>query len=152
LYIYGHTADSSGVDYGETAIRIYKEDTKSFNKYALGSVKARGNNRDGHAILACAKKIRSMNEDPGLIFVISDGAPYAIDYDGQQAIDDTRKKVNMSENLGFQVIQIAIEEYVPSEEMFNSYIKLTDMKTFPNDLIAFASKKIDKLIKTKVIY
>lgn len=152
LYIYGHTADSNGVSYGETAIRIYKEDTKSFNKYALGSVKARGNNRDGHAILACARKIRSMNEDPGLLFVISDGAPYAINYDGQQAIDDTRKKVNISENLGFQVIQIAIEEYVPSEEMFNNYIELTDMKTFPNDLIAFASKKIDKLIKTKVIY
>lgn len=52
--------------------------------------------------------------------------------------------------MGFQVIQIAIEEGVPSSEMFNQYIKMTDIKNLPNDLINFASKKIDKLIKTKV--
>lgn len=152
LYIYGHTADADGVNYGETAIRTYIEHGKSTNKYTLGSVKARANNRDGDAIISVAKRIRMQNEDPVLLFVISDGAPHAYGYDGEASIIDTRKKVNQAENLGMQVIQIAIEEYVPCEQMFNHYIKLTDMKTFPSDLVNFASKKIDKLIKTKVIF
>ena len=152
LYIYGHTADGGGgnIDYGECGIRIYKEHGKNCDKYALGSITDRSNNRDGDAIIATARRIRSFNSDPCLLFVLSDGQPYAYDYSGQSAIDDTRKKVNKAEAMGFQVIQIAIEEGVPSSEMFNQYIKMTDIKNLPNDLINFASKKIDKLIKTKV--
>jgi nitric oxide reductase activation protein len=86
-----------------------------------------------------------------LLFVVSDGQPYAYNYDGKSAIEDTRKKVIMSEALDFQVIQIAIEEGIPSKEMFNQYIKMTDIKNLPNDLINFASRKIDKLIKSKTV-
>lgn len=90
-----------------------------------------------------------MNQDPCLLFVISDGAPYASSYSGQKAIEDTRKKVTMAQALGFQVIQIGIEECVPSEEMFDYYIKMTNIKNLPNDLIAYVSKKVDKLIRAK---
>lgn len=149
-YIYGHTADGGGGgSYGDTIIRKYFEHGKSTNGYSLGSVDARHNNRDGHAILATAKRIRSMNQDPCLLFVISDGAPYASSYSGQKAIEDTRKKVTMAQALGFQVIQIGIEECVPSEEMFDYYIKMTNIKNLPNDLIAYVSKKVDKLIRAK---
>lgn len=151
LYIYGHTADSGGCSSGECAIRVYREHGKANDNYALGSVQARHNNRDGDAILACAKRIRRQNTDPCLLFVISDGAPHAYNYDSQAAVTDTRKKVLMAQALGFQVIQIAIEEYVPSEEMFDYSIKMTDIKTLPNDLINYVSTRVDKLIKSKII-
>lgn len=152
LYMYGHTADSGGGgNHGDTMIRTYFENGKSSNGFALGSISARANNRDGYAIEAVAKKIRTMNADPCLLFVISDGAPYAMGYDGQAAIEDTRKKVSKAQALGFQVIQIAIEEHVPCEEMFDYYIKMTDIKNLPNDLIAYVSKRVDKLIKSKTI-
>ena len=152
VYIYGHTADGGGGgSFGDTMIRTYVEHGKGINGYTLGNISARHNNRDGHAIYAVAKKIRSMNEDPCLLFVISDGAPYASGYDGQMAIDDTRKKVLQAQALGFQVIQIAIEEHVPCEEMFDYYIKMTNIKNLPNDIIAYVSKRVDKLIKSKTV-
>jgi Mg-chelatase subunit ChlD len=150
LFIYGHTADESG-GYGDCNIRIYREPGVNMDPYALGSCRARSNNRDGDAIYACARRIRSKTTDPGLIFVISDGAPYAYGYDGQQAIEDTRKKVTMAQALGFQVIQIAIEEEVPCDEMFDYYIQMTNIENLPNDMIAYVSKKVDKLIKEKTI-
>jgi nitric oxide reductase activation protein len=150
--MYGHTADSGGGgSYGDTIIRTYVESGKAINGYTLGSISPRHNNRDGDAILAVAKKIRTMNSNPCLLFVISDGAPYAYDYSGQSAIDDTRKKVSQAQALGFQVIQIAIEEEVPCEEMFDYYIKMTDIKNLPNDLITYVSKKVDKIIKAKTL-
>lgn len=152
LYMYGHTADGGGGgSHGDTIIRTYVESGKALNGYSLGSVSARHNNRDGDAILAVAKKIRTMNSNPCLLFVISDGAPYAHNYDGQSAIDDTRKKVTQAQALGFQVIQIAIEEEVPCNEMFDYYIKMTDIKNLPNDLITYVSKKVDRIIKAKTI-
>jgi hypothetical protein len=150
LFIYGHTADESG-GYGDCNIRIYREPGVNMDPYALGSCKARANNRDGDAIYACAKRIRSKTADPGLIFVISDGAPYAYNYSGQKAIEDTRKKVTMAQALGFQVIQIAIEEEVPCDEMFDYFIQMTNIENLPNDLISYVSKKVDKLIKEKTI-
>ena len=120
--------------------------------YALGSATARSNNRDGDAIYAVAKRVRSRTPDPGLLFVISDGQPAAYGYNGQASINDTRKKVTMAQALGFQVIQIAIDEEVPSEEMFDYFIKMTNIENLPNDMISYVSKKVDKLIKEKMIF
>ena len=146
LYIYGHTADQ-GHGMGDCNIRIYREPGANMDPYALGSCQARANNRDGDAIYAVAKRVRSRTSDPGLLFVISDGAPYANNYSGQKAIEDTRKKVTMSQALGFQVIQIAIEAEVPSADMFDYHIQMTNIESLPNDLIAYVSKKVDKLIR-----
>lgn len=148
LYIYGHTADNIAV--GLTQLMVYREPGFQMDPFALGTVKARSNNRDGDAILATARKIRSKTADPGMLFVISDGAPNAHNYDGQAAIKDTRKKVTMAQQLGFQVIQIAIESSVPSHEMFDYFIKMTDINNLPNDIIAYVSKKVDHLIKEKI--
>ena len=152
MYIYGHTADetvsrSSKVD---TSIRVYREPGFSTDAYALGSVEARSNNRDGDAILATAKRIRKHTQDPGILFVISDGAPSASGYGGKTAIEDTRRKVTLAQNLGFQVIQIAIESYVPSNKMFDYFVKMTNIKNLPKDLTSYVSRKVDKLVKEKV--
>lgn len=148
LYIYGHTADTTKD--GSTEMMVYREKGLITDSHALGSVKSRGNNRDGDAILATAKRMRKLTLDQGLLFVISDGAPSASRYSGRSAIEDTRKKVLKAQSLGFQVIQIAIEEHVPSREMFDYFIKMTDIKNLPKELVAYMSRKVDKLIKEKV--
>lgn len=148
LFIYGHTADQR--ESGTTQIDIYREPGKHVLPFGLGTVEAKSNNRDGHAILAVAKRIRAQTENQGLLFVISDGQPAAQGYSGQAAIDDTRKKVTKAQSLGFQVIQIAIEESVPSAEMFDYYIKMTNIQNLPKDMIAYMSRKVDKLIKERV--
>lgn len=149
LFIYGHTADEKGHD---CTVRIYREPGSNVDPYALGSARARSNNRDGDAIYGVAKRVRSRTADPGLLFVISDGQPAAHGYNGQASINDTRKKVSMAQALGFQVIQIAIDEEVPSEDMFDYFIKMTNIENLPNDMISYVSKKVDKLIKEKMIF
>jgi hypothetical protein len=149
LYIYGHTADEGG--YGTTQIRIYREPKFHAEPYALGTVSARSNNRDGDAILATAKRIRKQTEDVGLLFVLSDGQPAAYDYGGKEGIRDTRDKVLKAQNLGFQVIQIAIEEAVPSAEMFEHFIKMTNIKELPREMVSYMSRKIDRLVKERVM-
>lgn len=148
LFIYGHTADTK--DVGSTDMMIYREPGKQTDPYALGSVKARVENRDGEAILATAARIRSKTKNAGLLFVLSDGGPCAHEYHGRSAVNDVRKKVLQAEALGFQVIQIAISECVPSSEMFNHYITMTDMSTLPKDLVNYMSRKIGKLVKERV--
>lgn len=148
LYIYGHTADESSSK--DTTMRIYREKNNVTDPFALGSVRARCNNRDGDAILATAKRMRGFTANQGLIFVLSDGQPAASNYNGQAGIIDTREKVQKAQSLGFQVIQIAIEESVPSKEMFDYFIKMTDIRNLPKDMVAYMSRKVDKLIKETV--
>ena len=149
LYMYGHTADSPKHDV--TYLRIYREKGYVTDPFSLGSIQARSNNRDGDAILAFAQRVRNNTPNQGLLFVISDGQPAASGYTGMPAIEDTRKKVKKAQALGFQVIQIAIEESVPSSQMFDYFIKMTDIKNLPNDMIKYMSRKVDKLIKERVI-
>lgn len=146
LFIYGHTADCNVRN--ETEIFVYREPGKNLRKFALGNVYAKGNNRDGHAILATAKRIRKKTTNSGILLVLSDGAPAAYNYDHGRR--DTKEKVLKAEKLGFQVIQIAINNYVPSEEMFNHFVMMTDIESLPKDMLAYMSKKVNTLIKEHV--
>ncbi len=148
LFIYGHTADTNGRD--SVDMTIYREKGLITDSFSLGTVEAHANNRDGDAILATARRMRNQTENQGLLIVLSDGAPSASGYGGREAIADTRKKVTRAQSLGFQVIQIAIEEHVPSKEMFDYFIQMTDIKNLPKDLVNYMSKKVDKLIKEKI--
>ena len=148
LYIYGHTADTKGSC--SLDIKVYKEPGFQDDSYALGSVAARSNNRDGEAIYEVAKRMRKITENQGILFVLSDGQPAAYGYNGNAGIIDTRKKVTKAQSLGFQVIQIAIEECVPSKEMFDYYIKMTNINNLPRDLNSYMSTKVAKLIKESI--
>jgi hypothetical protein len=148
LFIYGHTADTNGRD--SVDMTIYREKGLITDSFSLGTVDSHANNRDGDAILATARRMRNQTENQGLLIVLSDGAPSASGYGGREAIADTRKKVTRAQSLGFQVIQIAIEEHVPSKEMFDYFIQMTDIKNLPKDLVNYMSKKVDKLIKEKI--
>lgn len=132
LFIYGHTGDIGRT--GVTNIIIYRE--PNFNsKKALGSCRARSENRDGVAITEVAKRVRKFTQENVLLFVISDGAPSACDYRGMKAINHTKECVDRVEKMGFNIVQICINRaaYDPSS-MFKHFVVLENMSTLSLDL------------------
>lgn len=140
LYIYGHTADENYS--GEVGIKVYRERGYS-NKYSLSEIHARDQNRDGDAILEVAKRVRKFTNEKCIMFVISDGEPCAGDYSGLSAVKDTKDKVLLVENMGFDVIQISIDEVVNTKKMFTKYIDIKDsLSELPKKLSSIVKKYI----------
>lgn len=148
LFVYGHTADVSKK--GSTDILIYKEPGFK-NRYALGSMRARYNNRDGNAILEVANRIRKHTDLPVLFFVLADGAPYAEDYSGSYAVQHTREQVQRVQKMGMRVVQVCIEHHYRPQEMFDHYIILDDLSTLAVDLGKVVKGAIDKMAVTRVL-
>lgn len=132
FYVYGHTADNRHM--GEVTINVYR-DHWNRNCYALGKVKSYSNNKDSVAIEETYKMVRKQTSKPLLMFVISDGAPNAYGLRGQPAVEEVKKVVNRIESNGDTLVcQIAIESHFRPQDMFNHYVVMTDMNTFPRDL------------------
>lgn len=137
LFIYGHTADQ--LRSGLTEITTFYEG--SFRpKYALGSISAIYENRDGTAILSTAQRVRTFTDKQALMFVISDGCPSADDYRGSSAMEDTRKKVEQVERMGFDVVQVCIHKSYDPGRMFKHFVVLEDMKTLAVSLSKIVKK------------
>lgn len=132
FYVYGHTADNRQT--GEVTINVYR-DHWNRNRYALGKVDSYSNNKDSVAIEETYKMVRKQTAKPLLMFVISDGAPNAYGLRGQPAVEEVKKVVNRIESNGDTLVcQIAIESHFRPQDMFNHYVVMTDMDTFPRDL------------------
>lgn len=132
FYVYGHTADNRHM--GEVTINVYR-DHWNRNRYALGKVESYSNNKDSVAIEETYKMVRKQTSKPLLMFVISDGAPNAYGLSGQPAVEEVKKVVNRIESNGDTLVcQIAIESHFRPQDMFNHYVVMTDMNTFPRDL------------------
>lgn len=132
FYVYGHTADNRHT--GEVTINVYR-DHWNRNRYALGKVESYSNNKDSVAIEETYKMVRKQTSKPLLMFVISDGAPNAYGLRGQPAVKEVKEVVNRIESNGDTLVcQIAIESHFRPQDMFNHYVVMTDMNTFPRDL------------------
>lgn len=126
LFIYGHTGDvRSG---HSTEMHVYREG-RNAPKYALGAIEALSQNRDGIAIVECAKRVRGHTNLPVLYFILSDGSPCAADYGGDAAMKHVRQCVQEVERMDFTVVQVCINHSYPPEKMFRRYIILEDMST-----------------------
>lgn len=124
LFIYGHTGD---IRYdGATEITIYREGT-FMPRYALGSVRARCENRDGVAIYEVANRVRKFTKNNVLMFVLSDGEPAAARYCGSLGIEHTRQSVLKAEKLGFHIVQVCIERSYDPAKMFKHFVVMDDM-------------------------
>lgn len=141
LFIYGHSADEHYC--GTTELRVYR-DKKHHPRYALGSVIAHKENRDGTAILEVAKAVRKQTSNNVVMFVLSDGAPAASDYGGRSAMADVRTKVNTVEKMGFSVVQICISASYDPKEMFKHFVILEDMSKLAFELGKVLKKAIMK--------
>lgn len=149
LYVYGHSGDIAFN--GATELYVYREN-KSFKKFALGSVKARSQNRDGIAIYETAKRVRQFTKLPVIMFILSDGAPCASKYSGLSAICDTRDNVKKVENLGFGVIQICINHVYNPSDMFTNYVILNDMNTLSHELSKIIKSTALKMTKNFISF
>lgn len=145
FYVYGHTADNRHM--GEVTINVYR-DHWNRNRYALGKVESYSNNKDSVAIEETYKMIRKQTSKPLLMFVISDGAPNAYGLRGQPAVEEVKKVVNRIESNGDTLVcQIAIESHFRPQDMFNHYVVMTDMNTFPSDLSGYVMNTLISKLK-----
>lgn len=145
FYVYGHTADNRQT--GEVTINVYR-DHWNRNRYALGKVDSYSNNKDSVAIEETYKMVRKQTAKPLLMFVISDGAPNAWGLRGQPAVEEVKKVVNRIESNGDTLVcQIAIESHFRSQDMFNHYVVMTDMNTFPSDLSRYVMNTLISKLK-----
>lgn len=145
FYVYGHTADNRHM--GEVIINVYR-DHWNRNRYALGKVESYSNNKDSVAIEETYKMVRKQTSKPLLMFVISDGAPNAYGLRGQPAVEEVKKVVNRIESNGDTLVcQIAIESHFRPQDMFNHYVVMTDMNTFPSDLSGYVMNTLISKLK-----
>ena len=149
LWVFGHTAD--GYNWhreGETNMSVYWSPTYQSDIKAIGSMKARAENRDGMALLASAERVKSESPSMGsnkLMIVISDGEPSADGYRYAMGVPHTKKCVKHLEGQGWSIIQVGISgarERI-MREMFSNYLLVDDT----NELPAKISKIIRKVIK-----
>lgn len=145
FYVYGHTADNRYM--GEVTINVYR-DHWNRNRYALGKVESYSNNKDSVAIEETYKMVRKQTSKPLLMFVISDGAPNAYGLRRQPAVEEVKKVVNRIESNGDTLVcQIAIESHFRPQDMFNHYVVMTDMNTFPSDLSGYVMNTLISKLK-----
>lgn len=145
FYVYGHTADNRHM--GEVTINVYR-DHWNRNRYALGKVESYSNNKDSVAIEETYKMVRKQTSKPLLMFVISDGAPNAYGLREQPAVEEVKKVVNRIESNGDTLVcQIAIESHFRPQDMFNHYVVMTDMNTFPSDLSGYVMNTLISKLK-----
>ena len=148
LFIYGHTADDERD--GLTELNIYRE--KGYApKFALGSLEARANNRDGTAILETATRVRRQTDEEVLMFIISDGAPAAESYFGSKAFMHTKECVEKAESMGFRIVQICINACYDPAMMFRHYINMEELGTLARDLGREIARALSTKIKSRVI-
>lgn len=145
FYVYGHTADNRHT--GEVTINVYR-DHWNRNRYALGKVESYSNNKDSVAIEETYKMVRKQTSKPLLMFVISDGAPNAYGLRGEPAVEEVKKVVNRIESNGDTLVcQIAIESHFRPQDMFNHYVVMTNMNTFPSDLSGYVMNTLISKLK-----
>ena len=149
LWVFGHTAD--GYNWhreGETNMSVYWSPTYQSDVRAIGSMKARAENRDGMALLASAERVKAESPSMGsnkLMIVISDGEPSADRYRFAVGVPHTKKCVKHLEGQGWSIIQVGISgaRERSMREMFSNYMLVDNT----NELPAKISKIIRKVIK-----
>ena len=149
LWVFGHTADGyEWNDKGTTNMSVYWSPTYQADLKAMGSMRARSENRDGMALLSSAERVKAESPSKGsnkLMIVISDGEPSADRYRGETGTTHTKKVVKHLEGQGWNIIQIGIQgaREWRMKEMFTNYIYLDDETQLANKV----SKVIRKVIK-----
>ena len=149
LWVMGHTADGAEgwhKDPRSTNMTLYHSPSIKDRKHALGSMRARYENRDGNAILAAGQKVKEESNNPmsnKLMIVFSDGSPAAIGYGGSSGIDHVSKVVKGLEAKGWSIIQVGFGGAHYQERMFSNHIYVDDI----DNLSGKISKIIRRVIK-----
>jgi nitric oxide reductase activation protein len=101
-------------------------------------------NYDYQAIACAVEQMqRHTTEEKKLLVVVSDGAPCG-HWNGLDAREATKRSVDAARKQGFTVLQIAIEDYVNSEDMYGKQwcIKFSDMSRLIDDMRRFVVRVV----------
>lgn len=146
LSVYGHTADRTAE--GSCDMLIYKEPRKKVDKYSLGTITSRGNNRDGDAIAESCERMIA-NGGTGILIILADGQPSAYHYDN--GISHTRSIVQEYEKKGFDIVNVSIDAYYDPKSMYTNYFKFTNLSEVPNQMGKILKKLIFKRLTQTTI-
>ena len=147
LWVYGHSADEQ--KRGNTDMIEYWSPTMKDRPMAMGGMHARYENRDGNAIVASAQRVKTESDQPNakkLMIVLSDGAPSADNYRGDQAVRHTRKCVKNIESKGWNVIQVGFagSRSYTMERMFSNWVYVDDTDKL-GDKVSKIMRKVLKI-------
>jgi nitric oxide reductase activation protein len=107
LNIIGHTETG-----GRTNIFVYADSEKPDKKdrLRLMDIKARANNRDGHAIRLAMNRLEQLDANQKLLVIVTDGQPAAFGYGGAIAEADLRDVARHCEREGIALLVAAIDQ------------------------------------------
>ena len=146
LWVFGHTADE--YERGITEMYEYWSPSMTDRPMAMGSMRAKYENRDGNAIIASADRVKAESTTPDaqkLMIVLSDGEPSAAGYRGDISYSHTAKCVKYAETRGWHVIQLGFAgaRKYSMAKMFTNWLYIDDTDKIGDEV----SKIIRKVIK-----
>ena len=113
--IYGHRCGDEGIE----IIRFHDRGEK-LQLGKLFSQQALNANADGYAMLYCFDKFKSDAKNK-LFFMISDGAPSATGYDGEDAREHVWEVVREGKKRGIEVLSVGIDNFEQAD-MYEEFI------------------------------
>lgn len=142
LMIAGHHASGHSV-----RLHIYTDflsTSVAQDRYALSCIEAHGCNRDGLPLRICADMLAKRQEEIRLMVVISDGAPSAYGYSGENAKEDIRKTVSEFRRKGLLIYGAAIDD---DKEVIQSlygqgFLSISDLRSLPKALVRLLRQNI----------
>ena len=84
---------------------IYRPDPPE----ALSSLTPGAANRDGDFVRYCTAELSEKSKDTRYLFLISDGLPSAVGYNGQSALDDTILSLREARKAGVRIVYLNID-------------------------------------------
>lgn len=112
----------------------------------LMKIKARECNRDGAALAYAGEELYKRSETVKLLFVITDGNPYAQYYAGEAAINDTKAVKKKLTRKGIHVIAAAIgDDREDIERIYGEgFLNISDLKRLPDALAALIGRYLER--------
>ncbi|MCD7948614.1 MAG: VWA domain-containing protein [Oscillospiraceae bacterium] len=138
-FIAGHASQKA------LSFTIYKlfDDARNA-KYAISRMAARGDNRDGLALVIAGSYLLQRPERNKLLIIISDGQPNSAGYGGDLAKQDIRSVVSTHRRQGIKTLAVAIGDDKPQIKQIygDAYINISDVNHLPEALAKMIEKEI----------
>lgn len=137
--------------YGECRVmsHIYRDFSETHTRnYALANMQPLQNNRDGYSIRFAGERLAQREFKQSILIVISDGEPYAEEYNGYLAIKDVKEVVNKLEKkyhekvIAFNLSNLSNDVY---RKMYSRVVNVTNGYTsIANNFIKILAHEIKK--------
>lgn len=100
-----------------TSTNVYRAESV----HAVSSFQSSDSNRDGDFIRYISRKLEQSDQDTRYFFLISDGQPSAVNYEGKEALDDTVIAMRETVKSGIKLIYLNVD--IQKAEYFTLFQK-----------------------------